>query len=94
MSESQVTTDHNKIKRWAEERQGRPAAVSAGKRDQEDPGILRIQFSEESEDSLETISWQEFFDKFEDAELAFLYQDRTQEGRPSRFFKLVDRHSH
>ncbi len=93
MSDSHVTTDHQKIKRWAEERQGRPAAVRASEREG-DPGILRIQFSEESGDNLEQISWDEFFDKFEASELAFLYQDRTKDGSPSRFFKLVDRKSH
>ena len=32
-----------------------------------------------------------FFEKFEDSQLAFLYQDQVQSGRPSRFNKLVSR---
>jgi hypothetical protein len=93
VSDSQMTTDHEKIKRWAEEREGRPAAVRAT-HSNEDAGILRIQFSGQSEGDLEPISWEEFFEKFEESDLAFLYQDRTQDGQPSRFFKLVDRKAH
>lgn len=45
------------------------------------------------EQGLEPITWDEFFDKFEEKHLAFLYQDMTAEGQTSRFFKLVDRGS-
>ena len=33
----------------------------------------------------------EFFEKFEESRLAFLYQEKTDSGETSRFFKLVDR---
>lgn len=57
-----------------------------------DPGILRIDFPGYSGDgSLEEISWDEFFEKFDDANLEFLYQDKLANGRTSRFFKLVNR---
>lgn len=88
MSESQVTLNHDKIRRWVEARQGKPAAVRD--RRGEDTGILRIQF-DESDDALEPIGWDEFFRKFDESQLAFLYQDRTESGEPSRFFKLVHR---
>lgn len=91
--ESQTTTDHDTIRKWAEQRDGRPAAVrethSGG-----DAGILRIEFTgEASSDGLEDIGWDEFFAKFEEKKLAFLYQDRTKDGDVSRFFKLVSRDS-
>lgn len=86
---SQTTTDHDTIRRWAEERGGVPAVVR-GTEDDEGEGILRIDFAE-PDDSLEEISWEEFFEVFEDRELAFLYQDETEEGNESRFFKLVNR---
>src|SRR3569833_2785922 len=41
--ESHVTTDHNKIRHWVEERGGCPAAVKATER-KNDVGILRIDF--------------------------------------------------
>ncbi len=86
---SQTTTDHDTIRRWAEERGGVPAVVR-GTEDDEGEGILRIDFAE-PDDSLEEISWEEFFEVFEDRELAFLYQEETEDGNESRFFKLVNR---
>lgn len=86
MSQSSSTTDHTAIRRWVEERGGRPARVKAtGKGD--DPGILRLDFGE-PEDALEAISWEEFFEKFEENELALLH---SEDGK-SRFNKLIHRH--
>jgi len=87
--ESQRTSDHDKIRRWAEERGGRPATVKRTKEGDE-PGVLRIDFEGYSgEDSLEEISWSEFFEKFDEKDLEFLYQEKTSDGKPSRFFKFV-----
>jgi hypothetical protein len=58
----------------------------------EEAGILRVDFPGYSGGgSLEEISWDEFFEKFEDSELAFLHQDKTPDGEKSRFNKLVSR---
>lgn len=89
--ESKTTTDHDTIRRWVEERGGRPARVAATG-DQDDPGILRIDFPGRGEDdSLEDISWDEFFEKFEENNLAFVYQEEVASGEESRFSKLVKR---
>ena len=57
-----------------------------------DPGILRIDFpGGAGEDQLEQISWEEWFEKFEDNKLAFLYQEQKASGEDSTLFKLVDR---
>jgi hypothetical protein len=56
------------------------------------PGLLRIDYAGFSgEDTLEEISWEEFFDGFDKNGLAFLYQEKTSDGKTSRFSKLVDR---
>jgi len=84
-SESKVTTDHDEIRRWVEDRGGHPAEVKGTE-------LLRIDYPGFSgEDSLEEISWEEFFDAFEENNLAFLYQEKTKDGGKSRFSKLVDR---
>lgn len=88
--EARKTTDHDEIRRWVEARDGRPATVRGTEDDGDDAGVLRIAFSNDR--SLEPIDWEDFFEKFEDEELAFLYQDKTRDGKPSRFFKLVERH--
>ena len=91
--ESKVTTDHDQIRKWVEERGGWPASVKGtGKGGK--PGVLRIDFPGYSgTDTLERISWEEFFDAFEKNNLAFLYQDEVSSGKQSRFSKLIDRDS-
>lgn len=91
MSSSETTTDHKKIRKWIEERGGEPSTVKRTK-DGDEPGVLRVNFPGYSgEDSLEAISWEQFFEKFEESKLAFLYQDKTSGGEESRFFKFVSR---
>jgi hypothetical protein len=90
---SNTTTDHNEIRKWVTERGGYPARVK-GTRNDDGPGVLRIDYPGFSgEESLETISWTEFFKGFEQSNLAFLYQDETKEGEESRFSKLIKRDS-
>jgi hypothetical protein len=91
MSEAKSTTNHEKIRSWVEERGGKPAAVK-GTGSGDDPGILRIDFpGYTGEESLRQISWEQFFEKFEKEQLAFLFQEETKEGNESRFSKLTNR---
>lgn len=66
-SQTNTTTDHDEIRRWVEEHDGRPAAVrSTG--DGDDPGILRIDLpGGAGEDQLQPIGWDEWFEKFDAA---------------------------
>src|SRR4051812_50142422 len=89
MAESNVTTDHDEIRRWVEERGGHPARVKATGGD-DDPGILRIDFPGGSgEDTLEEISWDEGVEAVEGNNLAFLPQGTTSEGQERRVSKLI-----
>jgi hypothetical protein len=90
MSDAQVTTDHDAIRRWAEERGGRPASVRDTGGGSE-AGILRIDFEPATAEGLELISWEEFFAKFDKEKLGFLHQDKTADGSTSRFHKFVAR---
>lgn len=91
--ESKITTNHDEIMQWAEERNGKPVSVrGTGKGD--DVGIIRIDFPGYSGGkSLQPISWDEFFEKFDENNLAFVYQETTSEGKISNFNKLVSRES-
>jgi hypothetical protein len=90
-TKTKTTTDHDEIRRWAEERGGKPARVR-GTGDGDDTGILRIDFpGGAGEDELEHISWDEWFQKFDEKDLAFLYQEEKASGEGSTFFKLVRR---
>ena len=88
---SKTTTDHETIRRWAEERGGWPADVEATAREG-DTGIIRIDFPGFSgEGSLRRISWDDWFRKFDASGLAFVYEDQTAGGERSNFNKLVSR---
>ena len=90
-SATRTTTDHEDIRRWVEEHGGTPASVK-GTDSGGEAGILRIDFpGGAGEDQLEHISWDDWFDKFDGSELAFLYQEQKASGEDSTFFKLVQR---
>ena len=88
---SKITTDNEIIRKWAEEREGKPATV-IGTGSKEDAGLLRIDFpGRRGETTLKEITWDEFFEKFKEKNLALLYQDKTRAGKISRFNKIVSR---
>ncbi len=93
MAQAKVTTDHEDILKWAEARGGRPAAFHSTQ-SKDGTGIIRIEFPgapNAKDDNLEEISWDEFFEKFDEANLALLYQEETARGQRSNFNKLVGR---
>ena len=84
---AETTTDHDTIRKWAEKHGGKPAAVKRTHKDG-DVGIIRIMYPDapnSKHDALEEISWDEFFEEFEDRELALLYEEN------SMFSKIVGR---
>jgi hypothetical protein len=92
-AEAEITTDHDTIRRWVESRGGKPAAVSSTHRKGE-LGIIRIMFPDAPhahDDQLEEISWEEWFEKFDEAKLAFLHEEKTASGERSLFNKLIGR---
>jgi hypothetical protein len=57
-----------------------------------DGGVLRIDFPGfTGKGTLKPISWDQWFRIFDERDLAFLCQDKTSDGKISRFFKLVER---
>ena len=84
---AETTTDHDTIRKWAESKGGKPAAVERTHKGG-DVGIIRIMFPEapnSEHDSLTEISWDEFFREFEERKLALLYET------DSMFSKIVGR---
>ncbi|CAG5069329.1 hypothetical protein DYBT9623_02065 [Dyadobacter sp. CECT 9623] len=91
-SSTSSTTDHDEIRAWVEKRGGKPATVKGTGSKNDDTGILRIDFPGYSGgDSLEEISWEDFFEKFDESGLQFLYQEETSDGKESRFNKFVSK---
>jgi hypothetical protein len=87
MSEAKTTQDHDTIRKWAEARGGKPSSVAETKH-ADDPGILRLDFDPKDK-ALDVLTWAEFFEKFDEAHLSFLYQEETGDGKKSRFHKFV-----
>jgi hypothetical protein len=84
---AETTTDHDAIREWAEDKGGKPAAVKRTHND-DDVGIIRIMFPDapnSEHDALVEVSWEEFFEEFEERELALLFE------KDSMFSKIVGR---
>ena len=91
MAGAKTTYDHDQIRRWAEARGAKPSTVKRT-RHSDAPGILRLNFPGYSgSDSLEEISWDEWFSKFDEQNLSLLCADTTKDGQLSNFNKLVSR---
>ncbi|GIH72892.1 hypothetical protein [Sphaerimonospora thailandensis] len=84
---SLITTTHEVIKRWAEERGGRPATVP-GTEHEGRAGVLRFDFPGYGGGDLKEITWDEWFETFEARNLNFLYQEHKKDGDQSNFFRL------
>lgn len=92
MAAARPLTNHEDIRRWAEERHATPSCVK-GTGDGRS-AMIRLDFPGYSgEDSLQEISWDQWFQKFDENGLALLVQDRTSGGARSNFNKLVKRES-
>lgn len=88
---SRTTTDHDEIRRWAEARGGKPACVKGTGRGG-DVGMIRLDFPGFSgSESLQPISWDEWFEAFDGNGLALVYQESTADGQRSNFNKLIAR---
>ena len=91
MASGNTTQDHDFIREWAEKRGGKPAEVASTETEGA-PGILRLEFPgapNANDDALKEISWDDFFQKFDESGLEFLYQEETAEGELSNFNKLI-----
>jgi hypothetical protein len=90
-TKSRALTNHEEIQQWAEERGAHPACVrTTAKRT--DIGMIRLDFpGYGGEQSLEEIEWDQWFEKFDNNNLALLVQEQTAGGEKSNFNKLVKR---
>ena len=84
-----ITTDHETIRTWVDDRGGTPAHETGLTEDT----ARTLYIIEEGEETtgLEPISWDAFFETFEDEELAFVYQDRELGETDEWLYDLIDR---
>jgi hypothetical protein len=86
--ETLETTDHDAIRKWAEQRDAVPTIVD-GTESGRGSGVLRLDFPGYGGDGLREVSWDEWFETFDKSNIKFIYQEHTSDGSPSNFMKLV-----
>lgn len=90
--ESKITDDHATIRKWVEDRDGNPAMVDAVADKGKGGQLLRINFMDGRDDEpLNNISWDRFFEIFDENNMSFQYQEKTRDGKISRFCKLINK---
>lgn len=82
-----ATRSHEVIRAWAEARGARPT-TAPGSEHEGRVGVLRLDFPGYGGESLEEISWDAWFEPFDERDLVFLYQERKSDGSTSNFFQL------
>jgi hypothetical protein len=83
------TQDHETIRRWAQQRGATPATVP-GTDHGGLHGVLRLKFRQGEANDLRQISWDDWFETFDERGLRFIYQEHTSDGSESNFFRLDD----
>ncbi len=83
---SLVTTHHEVIRQWADERDALPATVE-GTEHGDHLGVLRFDLGGD-DDKLRHVSWEEWFKTFDERGLNFIYQEQRSDGSQSNFFQL------
>jgi hypothetical protein len=86
---TETTTDHDAIQEWVEGHGSTAAQVSEPVGD--DPGSLAVVPTDIDDDSVDLLSWDEFFEIFEDEELAFVYQTDKDDPDEQWFCKFIHR---
>jgi len=88
-------TDHETIRRWAEARGVRPAAVVKADHPEDAAPDIRLTQpgagAADLDDDVEPVTWAEWFRRFDENDLALLIEDAARQ--PSPFNKLVRRSS-
>jgi hypothetical protein len=87
--ETETTTEHDTIREWVEERGSTAAQVTEPAGD--DPGSLAIIPEGQMDDSVREVSWEEFFEIFEDEELAFVHQTEKDDPEEQWFCQFTER---
>lgn len=90
-----VAQDRETIIEWAEERSANAARVIGIHPDVEDPqteiteGALRLQFlGYASEEALEPITWDAFFEIFEQEGYTFYFREIDEDGNPGNDYVI------
>lgn len=91
MKKQYITTNHQEIKQWAQKYGGKPQVIDDPQALSDIPGV-RIDFPGKiddfllSETKVRDVSWEEFFKKFEENQLAFIYIPEFNPENPKALY--------
>lgn len=74
------------IRQWAEQRKATPATAPFGQDAAE--RVLRFDFPDAESGALQPVSWDEFFQIFDERELVFIFQQHMTAGEVSDFCRF------
>lgn len=84
------TADNDEIRAWMEEHGALPAVLKeTSDNGEESPDMLQISFNP-NDPNMKEMDWEEFFERFENENLALVYDDATPKGEIPEF-ELTDR---
>ncbi|MBB6681500.1 hypothetical protein H4O20_08595 [Aequorivita sp. 609] len=83
-----TTDNHTTIRNWVEEREGVPAMTEGIANKSMAGQMLRINFHENKE-FLNKISWDVFFEIFDENNFQLLYDERIIDGKKSNYYQFV-----
>lgn len=73
------------------DREATPATVP-GTEHGDHLGVLRFDFPGYGGQDLAEVSWEEWFNTFDQRDLQFVFQEHTRDGSQSNFFRLTSPH--
>jgi len=83
-----ATRNHEVIRQWADERQAVPTTVESTERNGR-AGVLRLDFPGYGGNELGELTWDEWFETFDERNLIFVFQEHKADGSVSNFFRLT-----
>lgn len=87
--EYKTTENHDTIQEWVEKRYGNPALVEGIVDKGNAAAMLRMNFHDHQNEGLKDISWELFFEIFDENDLLFLYQEGIPNGDENKSYKFM-----
>jgi hypothetical protein len=83
-----VTRNHEVIESWAVQLHGKPAMLKS-RAGGDATEMLRFQVTDRRQSEYDLVSWNEWFQVFDRADLVFIFQERADDGSVSDLFRLL-----
>ncbi len=89
VAQGKITTDRETIKQWILAHKGWPAIKLMQTADSIETVLAIVFPGDKNEDVLRRLSWEEFFQKFDQLKLVFLYEEVTDRLKPELSYAFV-----